>query len=123
MTDPTICDYINDTSGVTYTDLQFESQEDLDDLIELYVDNCLDWINNKTYHNYTTTTIPNGLRGVVIDMVKRLLVNDSIRQDNPISDVEDYKVFELVEKVITEDLVKRVEPYIESMPLTSYSIE
>lgn len=123
MADPTIAERVKDTCGVLYTDLDLTDENALEDLIQFYVTNNLEWINSKTGNTYTESSLPGGLQGVLIDIVKRILVNDSIRQDVATITTDDYERHDITEKVINDDILNRLEPYISDPILTSTYID
>ena len=109
----TLLSEIKQSSGLKYDDLGYETEEEFDMAIEIYIRAIQTWINTYTHRNYPLDDMyPSDLGEIVREIVNRLLANDSFIRNLPIFNNENYKAAELITNILTEDLILRLQPYI-----------
>lgn len=111
----TLLEEIQQTCGFTYKDLGYTGDEEFNKAIEIYIRAIQTWINTYTHQNYPLNEekYPVDLKEIVREIVNKILATDSFQKDLPIFDNENYKPAEIIQNIITPDIILRLQPYIQ----------
>lgn len=95
------------------------SSDDLDQYISDYYNAMVSWVRKK-YR--IPETIPADVEMVLIELTSNLIRSHAVRQDLGISEHEDFDFDEAVNNIFTEDLEKRMKPYLRNSRIHCFSI-
>lgn len=95
------------------------SSDDLDQYISDYYNAMVSWVRKK-YR--IPETIPADVEMVLIELTSNLIRSHAVRQDLGITEHEDFDFDEAVNNIFTEDLEKRMKPYLRNSRIHCFSI-
>lgn len=109
----TLIQNIITNAGLNYEeDLGLTTEDDYEELITLYVEAIKAWIDRYTRVTYTDeSTYPVDLELIVYNIVIRILSNQSIQQDMPVIDNDNFKIIYNINQTITEEDRKLLDPF------------
>lgn len=112
----TLTERIIQDDGLDYDDLKLKTEADYEETVNYLIAGVKAWINRHTGVTYTNTTTyptyPSDLELIVYNIVIRLLSNQTIQQDMPVVDNENFKILYAINKVITTDDREALKPFI-----------
>lgn len=118
MADITLTERIIADDGLKPEDLSLTENE-YEEHINYFINAVKAWINRYTKVIYTDTLTypiyPIDLELMVYNIVIRLLSNQTIQQDMPVVDNENYKVMYFINKVITSDDKAMLGPFMRKL--------
>ena len=109
----TLIENIITNAGLNYEeDLGLTTEDDYEELITLYVEAIKAWIDRYTRVAYTDeTTYPVDLELIVYNIVIRILSNQSIQQDMPVIDNDNFKIIYNINQTITKEDRELLDPF------------
>ena len=109
----TLIQNIITNAGLNYEeDLGLTTEDDYEELITLYVEAIKAWIDRYTRVAYTDeTTYPVDLELIVYNIVIRILSNQSIQQDMPVIDNDNFKIIYNINQTITKEDRELLDPF------------
>ena len=109
----TLIENIITNAGLNYEeDLGLTNEDDYEELITLYVEAIKAWIDRYTRVAYTDeTTYPVDLELIVYNIVIRILSNQSIQQDMPVIDNDNFKIIYNINQTITKEDRELLDPF------------
>lgn len=93
--------------------------EDLNQYISDYYESMTSWIQKKYKIPETT---PQDVEMILIELTSNLIRSHAVRQDLGISDHENFDFDEAVNNIFTEDIEKRMKPYIKRSKIHCFTI-
>lgn len=110
-----LIDLIKQSAGLKPSDLKLENDDKYTDLINFFINAVKGWINRYTKKKFTDTSLypeyPADLEMIVIEIISNLLGNQSLRQDMPTIDNENYKLLQAIDSAITPEIQFQLEPF------------
>lgn len=109
----TLIENIITNAGLNYEeDLGLASEDDYEELITLYVEAVQAWIDRYTRVTYTEEdTYPVDLELIVYNIIIRILSNQSIQQDIPVIDNDNFKIIYNINQTITKEDRELLDPF------------
>lgn len=106
----TVSDTIKQIDGIQdpTEDLNLTSEE-YDALIDNYILAVTDWL--EYYLDKEYTVLPDGLEQILTEIVANMINSVGQRQDMPVMDTEETPSKQVIEAVLTSDIVLRLKPY------------
>lgn len=112
-----LIDIIKQNAGLKPSDLKLETEDQYTELTNYYIKAVKSWINRYTKKTFTDTSLypeyPADLEMIVIEIISNILGNQSLRQDMPTIDNENYKMLQAIDSAITEEIRFQLDPFIE----------
>ena len=106
---------IKQSAGLKPSDLKLETETQYTELINYFINAVKSWINRYTKKTYTDTSLypeyPPDLELIVLEIISNLLGNQSLRQDMPTIDNENYKMLQAIDSAITEEIKFQLNPF------------
>lgn len=121
MIDERLLDKIRAYSGANKnTNSLFNLQEEeLNEYISDYYQSMISWVKKKYK---VPEELPLDVEQILIELTSNLIRSHAVRQDLGISDHENFDFDEAVNNIFTEDLEKRMKPYIKKGKIHVFSI-
>lgn len=95
-------------------------EEELDTYITEYYEAMKAWVKKK--YDIPEGVLPLDVEQILIELTSNLIRSHAVRQDLGISDHENFDFDEAVNNIFTEDLEKRMKPYIKKGKIHVFSI-
>ena len=95
-------------------------EEELDTYITEYYGAMEAWVKKK--YDVPEDVLPLDVEQILIELTSNLIRSHAVRQDLGISDHENFDFDEAVNNIFTEDLEKRMKPYIKKGKIHVFSI-
>ena len=116
-----LTDRIISNAGITYEDLKLPDQDTYEEQVTLYVEAVQAWIDRYTKTAYTDEdTYPIDLELIVYNIVLRILSMQSIQQDLPIIDNDNFRILYQINKIITEDDKDMLKPFQKKLTINMF---
>lgn len=93
---------------------------ELDNYINDYYTAMESWVKKK--YDVPEDVLPLDVEQILIELTSNLIRSHAVRQDLGISDHENFDFDEAVNNIFTEDLEKRMKPYIKKGKIHVFSI-
>ena len=110
-----LIDLIKQNAGLNPSDLKLETDEQYTNTINFFINAIKSWINRYTKKTFTDTSkypeYPADLEMVVIEIISNILGNQSLRQDMPTIDNENYKILQAIDSAITPEIQFQLDPF------------
>ena len=95
-------------------------EEELDTYITEYYEAMEAWVKKK--YDVPEDVLPLDVEQILIELTSNLIRSHAVRQDLGISDHGNFDFDEAVNNIFTEDLEKRMKPYIKKGKIHVFSI-
>lgn len=95
------------------------TEKELDQYVSDYYTAMEAWVNRK--YSIPTDT-PADVEQILIELTSNLIRSHAVRQDIGITDHENFDFDEAVNNIFTEDIEKRMKPYIKHSRLHCFTI-